>query len=220
MRNLIISVLLTAASSYAGTVLYDNSANDTTYTDGFAVNGLVEAGDQITLANGLGGLVTDATTALYNSASVGGSADVTLRLYSLGVGNVLGPQLVASTLSGRIFSAHTVTYLDFAGLNTNVAGTLVWTLAYSTSDAIAPELLDFDAPTVGSSDNTTVWWDTGAGLALATPGFDTENYYLTLDGTAAPEPGALMLLSIGLGMLGLLGRRGAGLYRTSCKVRG
>jgi hypothetical protein len=207
MRKLIISLLLLAGPSHAGTILYNNTANDSGYTDGFAVNGLVEAGDQITLANGIGGLITEADTALYNSASVGGTADVTLRLYSLGDGNVLGPQLVASTLAGQSFTAGTVTYLDFTGLNTEVAGTLVWTLSYESSDAIAPELLDFDAPTVGSSDNTTVWWDTGSGLALTTPGYDTENYYLTLDGVASPEPGGLMLMSVGVGMLVVLKRR-------------
>jgi hypothetical protein len=206
MRKLIVSLLLAAGSSHAGTVLYNNSTNDTGYTDGFAVNGLVEAGDQITLANGIGGLATEVTTALYNSASVSGTADVTLRLYSLGDGNVFGPQLVASTLAGQSFTADTVTYLDFTGLNTEVSGTLVWTLSYESSDAIAPELLDFDAPTVGSSDNTTVWWDTGSGLVLTTPGYDTENYYLTLDGVASPEPGALMLMGVGVGVLGLLNR--------------
>jgi hypothetical protein len=204
MRKLIVSLLLVAGSSHAGAILYNNSTNDTGYTDGFAVNGLVEAGDQITLANGIGGLATEVTTALYNSASVGGTADVTLRLYSVGDGNVLGPQLVASTLAGQSFTAGTVTYLDFTGLNTEMAGTLVWTLSYESSDAIAPELLDFDAPTVGSSDNTTVWWDTGSGLTLTTPGYDTENYYMTLDGVAAPEPGALMLMGVGVGLLGLL----------------
>jgi len=204
MRKLIVSLLLVAGSSHAGAILYNNSTNDTGYTDGFAVNGLVEAGDQITLANGIGGLATEVTTALYNSASVGGTADVTLRLYSVGDGNVLGPQLVASTLAGQSFTAGTVTYLDFTGLNTEMAGTLVWTLPYESSDAIAPELLDFDAPTVGSSDNTTVWWDTGSGLTLTTPGYDTENYYMTLDGVAAPEPGALMLMGVGVGLLGLL----------------
>jgi hypothetical protein len=152
-------------------------------------------------------LATEVSTALYNSASVGGTADVTLRLYSVGDGNVLGSQLVASTLADQSFTAGMVTYLDFTGLNTEVAGTLVWTLSYESSDAIAPELLDFDAPTVGSSDNTTVWWDTGSGLVLTTPGYDTENYYMTLDGIAAPEPGALMLMGIGIGVLGLLKRR-------------
>ena len=207
MRRLIVSLLLVAGSSHAGAILYNNSTNDTGYTDGFAVNGLVEAGDQITLANGIGGLATDVATALYNSAAVGGTADVTLRLYSVGDGNVLGPQLVASTLAGQSFTAGTITYLDFTGLNTEVAGTLVWTLSYESGDAIAPELLDFDAPTVGSSDNTTVWWDTGSGLALTTPGYDTENYYITLQGVAAPEPGALMLMSVGVGLFGLLKRR-------------
>ena len=207
MRKLIVSFLLVAGSSHAGAILYNNSTNDTGYTDGFAVNGLVEAGDQITLANGIGGLATEVTTALYNSASVGGTADVTLRLYSVGDGNVLGSQLVASTLAGQSFTAGTITYLDFTGLNTEVAGTLVWTLSYESGDAIAPELLDFDAPTVGSSDNTTVWWDTGSGLTLTTPGYDTENYYMTLQGVAAPEPGALMLMSVGVGLFGLLKRR-------------
>jgi hypothetical protein len=207
MRKLIISLLLAAGSSHAGTILYDNSTTDTGYTDGFTVNSLVEAGDQITLANGIGGLATEVTTGLYNSASVGGTADVTLRLYSLGDGNVLGPQLVASTLAGQTFTAGAVTYLDFAGLNTQVAGTLVWTLSYATSDAIAPELLAFDAPTVGSSDNTTVWWDAGSGLALTTPGYDTENYYLTLSGVASPEPEGLMLMGVGVAVLGVLKRR-------------
>jgi len=89
-------------------------------------------------------------------------------------------------------------------MNTEVVGTLVWTLSYETSDATAPELLDFDAPTVGSSDNTTAWWDTGSGLAVTTPGYDTENYYMTLDGVAEPELGALMLMAVGVGLLGLL----------------
>ena len=206
MRKLIVSLLLTAGSTYAGTILYDNSTTDTGYTDGFAVNSLVEAGDEITLANGIGGLATEVTTALYNSASVGGTADVTLRLYSVGDGDVLGPQLTTLTLASQSFTAGTVTYLDFTGLDTEVAGTLVWTLSYESSDAIAPELLDFDAPTVGSSDNTTVWWDTGSGLALTTPGYDTENYYMTLDGVASPEPGGLMLMGLGVGVLGALKR--------------
>jgi hypothetical protein len=209
MRKLILSLLLVAGSSQAALLnsLYNNTTTDTGFTDGFGVNDLVEAGDQITLSNPLGGWATDASTALYNSASVTGTADVTLRIYSLGSENTLGPQLLSSTLTDVTFAANSITYFTFDNLQTEVPATMVWTLSYSTSMAIAPEFLDFDSPSSGISDNTTVWWDTGSGLTLTTPGFDTENYYFSLDGTAAPEPGALMLMCAGIGLLAILKRR-------------
>jgi hypothetical protein len=199
MRNLVLSLLLAAGSSQAGFIssLYNNTTTDTGFTDGFAVNNLVEAGDQITMDSSLGGWAVGARTALYNSAAVSGLADVTLRIYSVS-DNVLGPQLLLSTLTDVNFAADSTTYINFGNLNTEVPGTLVWTLSWATSAAIAPEFLDYDPPTLGTSDNRTVWWDTGSGLTLTTPGYNTENYYFRLDGTAAPEPGSLMLMGAGV----------------------
>src|SRR5580698_7047312 len=99
MRLIIFSILIFARSIQAGTIgpLYDNTENDTGFTDGFAVNGLVEAGDQITLGTA-GGFATTAYTALYNSADVSGAADVTLRLYSVDSSENLGSMLLSSTL--------------------------------------------------------------------------------------------------------------------------
>jgi hypothetical protein len=207
-RNLILTLLLAAGSGQAGslTVFYNNTITDSGFTDGFAVNNLVEAGDQITLDNGAGALAMRARTALYNSAAVSGTADVTLRIYSVD-GTTLGSQLLSSTLTDVTFDANSTTFLTFSNLSTNVPGQLIWTLSYGTTAAIAPELRAYDAPSAGSSDKTTVWWDDGSGLKLATPGFDTENYYFSLDNLATPEPGAPILMCTGVALLAMLRRR-------------
>lgn len=199
-KHLVLYTLLSIAAVRvrADVILYDNTATDTGYTDGFVANELVEAGDEITLASSA--LANSAMIGLYNSSSSGGSADVTLRLYDVN-GSTLGSLLYTGTASGLSFSPSTNTYYTFNSINTMVPQTLVWTLSYTTVDSIAPELLDFDPPVTGTSDNTTVWWDQGSGLALTTPGYSTENYYFSLSGTPVPEPDSWGLLGIGLAVM-------------------
>jgi len=197
--TLVSLFLLAGCASWADTLLYSNVTNNTGFTDSFIQNGLVEAGDQITLntPNSFFAAQT-AETSLFNSAGDGGTADVTLRLYAVDALNNLGPLLLSSTLVGFNIAADTSAPLTFANLNTIVPSTLVWTLSYTTTDPIALELEAFDPPTVGSSDNTTVWWDTGSGLTLTSPGFDTENYNFQLSGADVPEPGCLILTIFGI----------------------
>ena len=204
-KNLITTVLFTAAISQAS-VLYNNTTNDTGFTDSFIQNSLVEAGDQIQLTSG--GLVSSATTALFNSGSEGQALSITLRLYNVD-GTDLGSQITSSTLSNVNFAAGALTPLTFSGLNVTLPQNVVWTLSFTATDPIALELPDYDAPTIGTSDNTTVWWDTGSGLQLTTPGFDTENYYFAVQGgdTATPEPAAFILSGAGLALLWFARRR-------------
>jgi hypothetical protein len=204
LKNLVITLLLPFAVGHAGTLLYSNTTNDTGFTDSFVQNNLVEAGDEIQLTSA--GLATDALTGLYNSGTDGVASTVTLRLYSVDSLENLGTQIASSTLTNVSFTAGSLTDLTFSGLNTDVPQNVVWTLSYTTSDAIALELPDYDPPIAGSSDNTTVWWDTGSGLQLITPGFDTENYFFELQGNPVPEPGANLLAGLGLLVLGCTAR--------------
>jgi hypothetical protein len=203
-KNLIPIMLFSAAVSQAG-ILYSNTSTDTGFTDSFIQNSLVEAGDQIQLTSA--GLVSSASTALYNSGSAGEALSVTLRFYNVDALENLGSEITSSTLTNVSFSAGSLTPLTFSDLNTTLPQNVVWTLSYTTSDPIALELPDYDPPTVGSSDNTTVWWDTGSGLQLTTPGFDTENYYLELDSTDTPEPAGFVLSGAGLLLVCLGWRR-------------
>lgn len=193
MHHFLTMLLVAAGTSQAATILFDNTLNDTGFTDSYTQNGLVEAGDQIQLISA--GFAETAVTSLFNSAAVSGQAlTVTLRLYSVDNLNNLGPLITSSTLNNVSFPASTVTQLTFPNLNVGVPQNLAWTLAFTTSDPIALELPNFDPPTVGSSDNTTVWWDSGSGLQLTSPGFDTENYHFQLSGQAAPEPASAFLV--------------------------
>jgi hypothetical protein len=188
--------ILTIAQARASTILYSNITTDAGFTDSFSQNSLVEAGDQVHLISS--GVAYTVNTELFNSASVSGTAlTVTLRLYSVDVDNNLGSEIASSTLDNVSFAAGSIVPLAFTDLDAPIPQDLVWTLSFATSDAITLELPNFDPPTIGSSDNTTVWWDTGSGLELTTPGFDTENYYFELDG-ATPEPGSAFLTLAGL----------------------
>ena len=178
---------MACAATGNASVLYDNTANDTTFTDSFILNGLVEGGDQILLTTP-GQFGTSAATALFNASSSAGAAlSVTLRLYALS-GSDLGAQITSSTLMNVAFPANTSVGLTFSGLNVALPQELVWTLSYTATDPIALEFLDYDPPIFGSSDNTTIWWDTGSGLQRATPGFTTQNYYFQLSGSETPVP--------------------------------
>jgi hypothetical protein len=201
-------LLLTASAGRASAIIFDNTTNDTGFTDSFSQNNLVEAGDQIQLT--AGALADTAVTSLFNSAETSGIAlTVTLRLYSVDALNSLGSLITSSTLDNVSFPATSTLQLTFPGLNVVVPQDLVWTLSFTTQDPIALELPNFDPPTVGNSDNTTVWWDTGSGLQLTTPGFDTENYYFQLSGdtSATPEPGGALPTILGLLAVAVLQRR-------------
>lgn len=107
----------------------------------------MEAGDQIQLTGAA--LLTSATTALYNSGSSGDALTVTRRRFGID-GETLGSEIAFPTLSSVSFPANSVSYLTFSDLNATVPENVVWTLAYTTSDRIALEFLDFDPPTIGS----------------------------------------------------------------------
>jgi hypothetical protein len=206
----VLPLLIAAAGAQAGTIYtpyYSNTTTDSGVTDSFSLNSLVEAGDQIQLSGG-NVILKEAKAALYNSSDSSGTASsVTLRLYNVDGVN-LGTNFATVVLNDVFFTANSLTTLEF-DLDAASGADLVWTLAFTTSDSIALELPSYDPPTIGSSDNLTAWWDTGTGLGQAQPGFDTENYYLELRGTAAtPEPGTLLLAFAGVLVILGLRRRG------------
>lgn len=193
-------LLVAAVGSLQAGVFYSNITTDTGYTDTFISNGLVEAGDEILFGPATSVWATTVTTALYNSGS-SGVGNVTLRVYSVDDLENLGPQIYFATLSGVSFSANSVVPLIFSNVNTVLPSRIVWTLSYASADSIAPELMSYDPPTIGSSDNSTVWWDSGSGLALTTTGFTTENYYMEVSGEAVPEPSPIVMVAGGFAIL-------------------
>lgn len=192
--SLVLALCLSAALLPAATI-YSNTTNDLGFADRFIDNGVVEIGDDVTF--GGPAVLQSFTTSIANITGSNINAKLGLQIYrnDNGVLSLIG----LFTQDGIPFAAGTNTSVTFSLGGLIAPQNIVWTIQ-STSDLLG--IRAFSAPTVGTSDASTVYWSTNPADPLATTITGTsDDYYAIIDGDAVPEPSTYAILISGVGYM-------------------
>jgi hypothetical protein len=187
--------LLGVTPSVGAVVVYDN----TTTAEGPALSGsgaAPELGDQVTLA-GTARLVTDL---LFGYATEATGVTARVRFYANdGLGGA--PNTVLFDSGSFVLTPGVNVDKSFSGISVPVPDTFTWAVAYSIPPgaAFGFGLLEYDPPTVGSSDDF-VWNKVGGNWFQANFPNSVENLKASITAVSAPvpEPATLLLLATGL----------------------
>jgi hypothetical protein len=190
-----------AGCAFGDTIVYSNVTTDTGDALVYSANGYTQIGDQLTLA-GTDRLATFATVQFSNDSTTG-TFDATLAFFNVGPnsGNPVGSQIGSNIVTtGTAIAQNGIANVNFTVPNILLPDNVIFTVTVSSLTGGVDLGLDmFEAPTVGSSDNTFAIANNGSAYLQASTA--SENVYFLLQATTAPtvpEPGTLALAGVAL----------------------
>ncbi len=194
---LFVFATLTSASAL---ILYDNTTNDAMSSLAF---GAFQWGDEITLFPDMDATVTQFTFGYYLRE---GSGTGTIRFYDNTGTDGAPNNLLFTSIQFPLSSGHQDQ--TFSGLSVAVPGTFTWSVHWNlTSTSDVAFLEQFNPPTVGSSDPSSMWLQNVSGGSWSELSIEPKplNFKARVEGVPVPEPATVLLL--GTGLVGLVGFR-------------
>ncbi|MHC4745008.1 MAG: PEP-CTERM sorting domain-containing protein [Planctomycetota bacterium] len=184
-----VILLVSFAASASGAVVYDNSSEYLGVHAGTAQ----QLGDEITLA-GTERTVTELHIGV-NLQGYGGTADFQAWLYANdGPGGEPGTMLWASEVVEAIPLSGENEFIVFDVPNIPVPDTFTWTQQNRNATPVAVGIPLYDPPSIGSSEVHS--WFGKPGSWTKTSGVTYPGNYMCRV-VAVPEPGSILLLSLG-----------------------
>lgn len=198
---ILIVISLCASPGWSETIVYDNTDPISLSTD---CTGELECGDEITLAAGPR-TVSEFEFAYLGDFNQDGDEAVQIRFYANdGPGGEPGTMLFDSG-DVAVSPSMMPQFVVLTGLSVSVPDTFTWSLQATGLDFENSERVKIPfagPPTVGSSDPSFIWFNSGGGWVMF--GRSSDHYARV---TAMPEPGAGLSFAASTLTLAALARR-------------